>query len=328
MILQVPEPCSASWNDMDPGNGGRHCASCNKMVVDFTAMKDEEVLNYFRDKADHVCGRFQAGQLDRSLAAADSVRQPAMEPVRHRAIFRNWLLALGWQWVFAFSFGCEPTMGKVRQPFQPEKVMDSLPNASNKIIASRKEVTMGTPRQIIGDTILGNDVSKEQNKERYPFDTAASIIPKPAGNPVGPVTEVLEGKMGGMDIRDENNDTAAPRTIRMGAVATILRTDIYSDNLILTVVDKAGRPVGGASIRPESDTSKDGKPIWITDSLGTVHIHVPDSTPKRTYIIRSAGFKDGFVRFSGKNKRTKDKTVVLDQEDVIVVGMLAVNRDE
>lgn len=31
----VPAPCSADWNAMTPAEQGRHCAQCDKVVVDF-----------------------------------------------------------------------------------------------------------------------------------------------------------------------------------------------------------------------------------------------------------------------------------------------------
>jgi hypothetical protein len=36
--LQIPNPCHESWDAMTPNHQGRHCASCDKTVVDVTAM--------------------------------------------------------------------------------------------------------------------------------------------------------------------------------------------------------------------------------------------------------------------------------------------------
>ena len=48
MQLHIPQPCSASWEQMQPTEKGRHCAACAKQVVDFTSMSDEEVLRYLK----------------------------------------------------------------------------------------------------------------------------------------------------------------------------------------------------------------------------------------------------------------------------------------
>lgn len=52
---------------MQPAERGRFCASCQKTVVDFSAMSDAEVARYFSTHRGPLCGRFTAGQLDRDL---------------------------------------------------------------------------------------------------------------------------------------------------------------------------------------------------------------------------------------------------------------------
>lgn len=47
---------------MTPASGGRHCAACNKVVVDFTALSESEVLATLRQPG-RVCGRFQPEQV-------------------------------------------------------------------------------------------------------------------------------------------------------------------------------------------------------------------------------------------------------------------------
>jgi hypothetical protein len=70
--ISIPTPCHENWSGMTPENGGRFCGSCQKTVVDFTAMTDAEVLSFFVKKAEktpesRVCGRFKNQQLDRNL---------------------------------------------------------------------------------------------------------------------------------------------------------------------------------------------------------------------------------------------------------------------
>jgi CarboxypepD_reg-like domain/Secretion system C-terminal sorting domain len=66
--LHIPEPCHESWNKMTPVEKGRFCGSCQKQVVDFTNMKDEQLIAFFkRQSTGSVCGRFMQDQLDRSM---------------------------------------------------------------------------------------------------------------------------------------------------------------------------------------------------------------------------------------------------------------------
>jgi hypothetical protein len=85
-VLQIPQPCHESWDAMTPATAGRHCAACQKTVVDFTLKTDAEILAYLAKAAGgRTCGRFVAGQLERPLQRAAS----AAPTVRWRA----WLAA-------------------------------------------------------------------------------------------------------------------------------------------------------------------------------------------------------------------------------------------
>ena len=83
--LTIPQPCSESWAAMTPTAAGRHCAACQKTVVDFTQLTDAEILAHLaRAGRGETCGRFRAGQLARSLQPPTLAR-----PAR----WRTWLAA-------------------------------------------------------------------------------------------------------------------------------------------------------------------------------------------------------------------------------------------
>ncbi len=66
--ISIPEPCSENWDKMLPEEKGRFCMSCQKVVVDFTTMSDEQLLKYFTDhEGKSTCGHFLATQVDRPL---------------------------------------------------------------------------------------------------------------------------------------------------------------------------------------------------------------------------------------------------------------------
>lgn len=65
--LSVAEPCHQNWQDMTPDQRGRFCASCQKTVVDFTAMSDREIAEFFKTKKGNTCGRFHNDQLNREI---------------------------------------------------------------------------------------------------------------------------------------------------------------------------------------------------------------------------------------------------------------------
>ncbi|MDR2222123.1 MAG: carboxypeptidase-like regulatory domain-containing protein [Flavobacteriaceae bacterium] len=52
----IPEPCSEDWNLMTPQEKGRHCAVCDKVVVDFSHATRQEIVNHIGNVGE-VCGR-------------------------------------------------------------------------------------------------------------------------------------------------------------------------------------------------------------------------------------------------------------------------------
>lgn len=64
--ISIPEPCHEAWQNMTPVEKGRFCASCQKTVLDFTYLSDNEIINLV-NKNDNLCGRINTSQLNRNL---------------------------------------------------------------------------------------------------------------------------------------------------------------------------------------------------------------------------------------------------------------------
>ena len=56
--LKIETPCHEDWTKMSPNKEGRHCGLCDKTVVDFTVMSQEEIANYLSHNSKaQICGR-------------------------------------------------------------------------------------------------------------------------------------------------------------------------------------------------------------------------------------------------------------------------------
>jgi len=66
-FISIPKPCSESWDGMSQQEQGRHCAKCNIVVKDFSAMSNEEVLDYLNRNKVATCGRLRTDQLNTPL---------------------------------------------------------------------------------------------------------------------------------------------------------------------------------------------------------------------------------------------------------------------
>jgi len=120
--LSIPEPCHQNWNQMLPEAQGKFCLSCQKTVVDFTAMSDREVLNFFSNNTGNTCGRFNDDQLNKTLSV------PKERSIGKWKYFWQFLLPA----VFAMHKAeGQKTMGKpaIQQEFP---VKDSVKKVTNK----------------------------------------------------------------------------------------------------------------------------------------------------------------------------------------------------
>jgi CarboxypepD_reg-like domain/Secretion system C-terminal sorting domain len=65
--LSIPTPCHERWEQMTPTEQGRFCSSCQKIVIDFTSMTDQQLAAFFKKSMGNVCGRFAKDQLERDI---------------------------------------------------------------------------------------------------------------------------------------------------------------------------------------------------------------------------------------------------------------------
>lgn len=68
MIVNIPNPCTENWDLMTKTEQGKHCASCNKVVIDFSGMSDEQIVKILLEqKGKKVCGNFYNTQLKKPM---------------------------------------------------------------------------------------------------------------------------------------------------------------------------------------------------------------------------------------------------------------------
>jgi hypothetical protein len=63
-VVSIAKPCHESWERMTPEEQGRFCGQCCKVVVDFTSMNENQIVDYLsRNREQRVCGRFRTEQV-------------------------------------------------------------------------------------------------------------------------------------------------------------------------------------------------------------------------------------------------------------------------
>src|SRR5438046_2765912 len=65
--ISISGPCHEEWGNMAGVQNGRYCESCRKNVIDFTLMSDEELVQFFKNTPNDVCGRMNLEQLNSDI---------------------------------------------------------------------------------------------------------------------------------------------------------------------------------------------------------------------------------------------------------------------
>lgn len=61
--ITIKKACKENFNTFNKTELGGYCNSCEKEVIDFTTMTQEEINNYFLVPKVNTCGRFKSSQL-------------------------------------------------------------------------------------------------------------------------------------------------------------------------------------------------------------------------------------------------------------------------
>lgn len=71
--FQIPTPCSENWDEMTPAEMGKFCAHCQKTVIDFSEMTDNEVATFLHlHQNENICGNIEKSQTQKNYAFIES----------------------------------------------------------------------------------------------------------------------------------------------------------------------------------------------------------------------------------------------------------------
>lgn len=169
--VSIPEPCLEEWDAMSASERGRHCAKCDKEVMDFTGLDkpdfDKTVADIY-NRRDDICGRFNPDQLS-SDKPDGRLELNILEHTYSK--FQLFVIAL----VIVFCFGGLSSC-RIKKPTAGPPIMVagkgySLGEHLNKFKdRCRSEATAGVP--IVRDTIPGEpDTLTIARNRLVQFDT-------------------------------------------------------------------------------------------------------------------------------------------------------------
>ena len=203
--LHIPVPCHENWDRMTKTAQGRHCASCQKLVIDFSKMTDGEVIHFFQNASGQsVCGRLMDDQVGRYF-------QPSKKP-------SAWTMHLLRLAIPTFLAACESRLhGKIQSVIKKEPAIlhqvvsvehttvgfimpeqDTAPHLQAAQRKARKRpVAMSTPAEV------------EQPRAMQPGAVGAAY-PPPAEVKITPA---LTGIVGGISVRKTTGICPSPKKL-------------------------------------------------------------------------------------------------------------------
>lgn len=131
-MVEIPTPCAERWADMLPNEKGRFCASCQKTVVDYTALSDRELARVLNRSSGEICGQLRPDQLNRPLVIL----------TQESSFWRHWLSVLttgilSWQTAQGQPGPVTgPAWTTTIQPIKPLAIRDVVPEDTNQVIIS------------------------------------------------------------------------------------------------------------------------------------------------------------------------------------------------
>lgn len=157
---------------MQPRENGRYCGSCQKVVVDFKNMSDEEILDYFQNNAGkRICGTFRKSQINSA--------KPPKRDGRIIKFLAALLLVFG-----ASLFSCNPGAEKPSGPL-PVDTSASSDQLIGDISPPASTDTTKTPKSLTQSLrFIPPKIEEEEVTEEITTGEPAIEPPEQAGQPV------------------------------------------------------------------------------------------------------------------------------------------------
>jgi hypothetical protein len=188
MKINIPQPCSENWKQMELGINSRHCAVCSKNVIDFTKQSREDIYKtLLRQTTETVCGRFKPSQLDFSIPheAIKIYPQQATPKKASRIPFLALSLAI------ALSSSCDAQTKPPKPSIVTDTVhtplgvsKDSVPT-SNSTTTTEEAFTTGMLEPVITEELMGKVIAipEVQDTTEEVMISIAEVMPEfPGGD--------------------------------------------------------------------------------------------------------------------------------------------------
>ena len=82
LSISIKKPCSEKFDNFSKTSIGGFCSNCEKEVIDFTPMTNEQITSYFMINDSKTCGRFKTSQLLQHSTSNQRIKGIGFSPTR------------------------------------------------------------------------------------------------------------------------------------------------------------------------------------------------------------------------------------------------------
>lgn len=137
--IRIEKPCHEDWDQMTPTEQGRFCGACQKNVIDFSKMTDNELLEFLSTHTGSMCGQLRGSQLNRAITQT-------------RLQGKNWKLnSFFTALMLAGSAGL--AMAQTAPPGAPHKIVTATKNPQTQSRKTTDDPISNTLNATVFDTI-------------------------------------------------------------------------------------------------------------------------------------------------------------------------------
>jgi hypothetical protein len=330
ITLSIPEPCHQNWNEMTPTQQGRFCGSCQKQVIDFTAMTDDELFRFFANKSTgSVCGRTLPVQLDTPIA----------KPVEHKKK-KFWYISYLTSLLLFFGKQEAKAQAKVPVTTSPvTKLNEELNRVGGIRITNdnepvKKRVLTGTVKDEQGNPIQYASIIADGTSRGAMTDSTGNykLIVKP-GDRLKITAIGFETTIVPIAAQTVQNITLAAVRAWMGEIAIVNTTpsgdyvapDVPRHTAEIKVIDNAtSSPIANATVHIVRNSQNKQK-TRHTSSKGYYELRNIKETDSYRLTIAAAGYKEQHIVVNGSDftKRKMERLVELEKiQEQILMGKI------
>ena len=230
--INIPEPCTADWDEMHDRGDSRFCDHCTKDVHDLSSMTHDDAMTLLERRSEHLCVRY--AHIDGEVLFKDST-SPAWRLSRQLEGAKKLLAAAAL--IVPMLAACEPAQPEATPeavtPISIDAGGASLKPGAGIAPAFDEPATPTSEADEVVGKVAESEPPEGPELVDVEKDTPKSVTPKKIVKPKDPRKNIVVGKPAIRDPKDlgptRHRNTKGKPAFRVGKPAP--RLDAFEDDV-------------------------------------------------------------------------------------------------